>query len=295
MGVGDDFSTFYGNLTIDNRSDISARYKAITKRLNTDFWSSDSDVNNSLYVGSYGRDTAIRGFSDLDMLFELPNSVYWQYERYEGNGQSALLQAVRQSLLRTYSRTDIGADGQVVVVSFDGGMKFEVVPCFMNKDEHSFTYPDSNNDGKWKVTDPKPEIDAIATMDAQCNYNLKRLCRMMRAWKNEWSVPMGGLLIDTLAHNFIKDWQFKDKSFLYYDWMSRDFTLSLSEEDPNQAYWHAVGSNQLIYRKGSFEYKARQCYNNAVEAINHDAAKDTRSARSKWREIHGTAYPAPDS
>jgi len=39
------------------------------------------------------------------MLFQLPYSVYEQYNRYAGNGQSALLQAVKTSIEKTYSKT----------------------------------------------------------------------------------------------------------------------------------------------------------------------------------------------
>jgi hypothetical protein len=114
---------------------------------------------------------------------------------------------------------------------------------------------------------------------------------MMRAWKNEWSVPMGGLLIDTLAHRFIKDWKYRDKSFLYYDWMSRDFFEYLANE-PERDYWLAVGSGQYIWSKGKFQYKAKRCYNLAVEAVDHESSGHTWSARQKWREIYGTAYPS---
>ena len=82
---------------------ISRRYHAITKRLNTDFWDTDSDVSHGLYVGSYGRNTAIDTVSDIDMIFQLSYSIYQQYDAHEGNGQSSLLQAVRASIKETYS------------------------------------------------------------------------------------------------------------------------------------------------------------------------------------------------
>jgi len=44
---------------------------------------------------------------------------------YVGNGQSALLQAVRASVKKTYSVTKVGADGQVILVPFDDGITFE--------------------------------------------------------------------------------------------------------------------------------------------------------------------------
>ncbi len=292
MGVGDWFGTFCDNLTIpiDKRSSISGRYQLITKRLNLDFYNSDSYTLHSFYGGSYGRGTAINGFSDLDMLFVLPYLVYKQYNDYVGNGQSALLQSIRASMQKTYRSSDIGADGQVVSVSFDDGITFEVVPCFLN-DNDSYTYPDSNDGGKWKVTNPKPEIDAIAKGDQDWNGNLKRLGRMMRAWKNNWNVPMGGLLIDTFAHRFLENWENHDKSFVYYDWMSRDFFDFLAKEDDTKSFWYAVGSNQWIRGKGNFSYKAKQCYNLALEAIAKE--KDyPYTAKSKWREIYGTQYPS---
>lgn len=206
MGVGEDFKTFSNRLIIGNNDDVEIRCKAIVKRLNIDFWDSYSDTNHRLYVGSYGRDTAI-GVSDLDVIFILPYLTYVRYSNSQYNGQSARLQSVKKSISKTYSSTNIGGDGQVVVISFSGGMRFELVPAFENE-SGTFTYPDSNNGGKWRTTNPIPEINAIATRDILCNKNLKRLCRMMRAWKNYWDVPMGGLLIDTLAYNFIGNWEY---------------------------------------------------------------------------------------
>lgn len=144
MGVGKDFKLFCDNLTVNNRSDISYRYAEITQRLNRDCWLSNSRTNHSLYVGSYGRGTARRRFSDLDMIFILPPDLYKRYNNnYTYNGQSVLLQTVKNSIKNRYPLTDVRGDGQVVVVPFSDGMRFEVVPGFENPDS-SFTYPDSN-------------------------------------------------------------------------------------------------------------------------------------------------------
>ncbi len=176
------FSTFCSSLTVNDGGTISTRYKNITRRLNTDYWATTSDTAHSLYVGSYGRGTATQGFSDLDMIFRLPYEEYVKYNNYAGNGQSALLQAVKRSIEKTYSKTSIRGDGQVILVPFTDGITFEVVPAFANKDD-SFTFPDANGGGSWKTTDPKPEIAAIRARNNVCNGNLKSLCRMMRAWK----------------------------------------------------------------------------------------------------------------
>ena len=292
MGLADWFSDFCGNCKITNDASISLRYKAITSRLNTDFWYTSSDTYHSYYVGSYGRNTAIRGFSDLDMVFELPASLYHQYDSYSGNGQSTLLQSVRSSLRNTYSTSDIGADGQVIVIHFQDGITFEVLPVFMNQ-EGSYTYPDSNYGGKWRVTNPRPEIRAIRDRNACCNNNLIPLCRMMRAWKNTWGVPIGGLLIDTLAYQFIDSCQWKDKSYLYYDFICRDFFKWMADQDTEKEFWRAPGSGQYVYGKGLFQYKAKRCYNIALDAIAYETGKPKMewSAKQKWREIFGTLFP----
>jgi hypothetical protein len=289
MGVGDWFSTLCSNLRVTDEQTISSRYKAITRRLNVDFWNTTSDTSHSLYVGSYGRNTAIEGFSDLDILFWLPYSVYEKYDQYSGNGQSALLQVVKTSIEKTYSTTSIRADGQVIQVPFTDGITFEVVPAFENKDD-SFTFPNANDGGSWKTTDPKREIAAIRARNDACNGNLIPLCRMMRSWKRKWDVPMGGLLIDTLAYQFIDNWAFRDKSFLFYDYMSRDFFLWVASQSENQSFWRAPGSRQYVYGSG-FNYRAKRCYNISVQAIKHDSANEHWAAKHEWREIFGTTFP----
>lgn len=292
MSLADWFKTFCDNLQVKDSGTISSRYKSITRRLNTDFWTTTSDTAHSLYVGSYGRNTAIEGFSDLDMIFQLSYELYQQYDKHAGNGQSTLLQAVRQSLQKTYPSTDVGADGQVVEMHFTDNISFQIVPAFLNTDG-SYTFPDSNDGGRWRTTNPKPEIEAIRTRNKDCNGNLVPLCRMARAWKKTWDVPIGGLLVDTLAYQFIENYAYRDKSYLYYDFMSRDFFKWMSEQDEKQQYWKAPGSGQYVYGKGLFQYKAKRCYNIASEAIAHETAtpKEEWSAKKKWREVYGTAFP----
>ena len=290
MSVATKFEKFCSNIRITPNiiGDISYRCKRMAGQLNKDFWNTDSDTAHSLYVGSYGRDTETKT-SDIDVLFQLPSGVYERINQHSGNGQSALLAEVRDSLKNTYGTTHISGDGQVIKIDFNDGINFEILPCFTNTNG-SYTYPDSNGGGKWKITNPKPEIEEIRKVNNECNGNLKNLCRMARAWKDKWSVPMGGLLIDTLAYQFIKSWSHRKDSFLYYDWITRDFFEYLKNQDPKKQYWLALGSSQYIYRKGDFEYKALRCYNIAKEAIDYEQDEMPYSANEKWREIYGSKF-----
>ncbi len=290
MGIGEWFSDFCSALIIRDET-VSLRYKRITQRLNMEYYNSDSNTNHSLYVGSYGRNTAINSTSDFDILFQLPFDVYKRFSQYASNCQSALLQDVKTKIEKTYSVTNIRADGQVIVIPFSDGITFELLPAFLNNDG-SFTYPNANNGGSWKTTDPKSEQGAMADMNRASNNNLIRLCRMVRAWKKKNNVPIDGILIDTLAYNFISQWEYKDKSFVYYDWMSRDFFQYLSNIDSSRSYWYAPGSNRCVYNSGNFQYKAKQAYNTALKAIEYADSKYEYSAKSEWRNIYGTDFPA---
>jgi hypothetical protein len=293
MGLAEWFSDFCTKIRVKDEESISTRYKRITKRLNLDFWNNESDSANSLYVGSYGRNTAKSGVSDIDMVMRLPFHIYEQYNKHVINGQSALLQAVRTSIKKTYPTTPhLKADGQVIVVNFDDGIHFEIMPAFINEDL-SYTFPNANDGGSWGRTNPRPEIEAIRIRNNECNGNLVPLCRMARSWRDKWDVPIGGLLIDTLAYQFIDTFTHRDKSYFYYDYMCRDFFKWMSEQDQEQAWWKAPGSGQFVYGKGLFQHKAKKAHSLSVIAIEHEAAPIKReySAKQKWREVFGSEFP----
>lgn len=289
MSIATDFENFCKNLRMSENTvqAIQYRYRMITKRINIDFWNNDSEFNHSFYTGSYGRGTAIFT-SDIDMVVVLPYEIYRKYNAYYSNGQSALLQAVRTSLKNTYSQSKVGGDGQVVVIEFTDGIKFEIVPAFINKDE-SYTYPDSNDGGHWRIMNPKAEIQAFNTMNYACNGNLKYLCRMARAWNKENNVWIPGILIDTAAYRFISDYSYKDKSYLYYDYMSRDFMAYLYD-NADKDYWSVPGSGWHVSKIYSFKKEAKDGNLRCIEAI-EDETKYPLTAHRLWREHYGNKFP----
>lgn len=290
FNVGTAFSQFCGSLGFSSGdlNIIQTRYHSITKRINYDYWGSSSDTLHSLYVGSYGRDTEIHT-SDIDMLVQLPYDTYKKFNGYSSNGQSALLQEVKKVIEKTYSVTSLKADGQIISIPFSDGINFEVLPAFLNNDG-SYTFANTNNGGSWKTTDPKAEIQAVNNRNNACNSNLKRLCKMARAWKDKNDVDISGILIDILAYTFIGSWEYRDKSLFYYDWMTRDFMKFVSEIPTSQYSWKVMGSGRYITCFGSFQSKAKSAYNLAVEAISKETDYPT-TANSKWREIYGNKFP----
>ncbi|MFW2611118.1 nucleotide-binding domain-containing protein [Aliarcobacter butzleri] len=284
MNVSSTFQEFLQNLVIDNKEEISDRYGEITKVLNVKYRNTESNTSNSLQVGSYGRFTAIKSISDLDMVYILP---WTEYERFKNGRQSALLQEVKKTIQSRYPKTDVRGDGQVVVISFTS-YQIEVLPAFENSDG-SFLYPDTNNGGSWKTTKPRLEIKAISDLHQAKNQNLRTLCKMIRSWKNYHGVAMGGLLIDSVAYNFLNSTTyFDDKSFTYYDLLIRDFLKYLSELQ-NTNHVLAPGSNQKVYIKKKFQTRAKKAHKLVLEAIE---AQENKNANQKWKKIFGRNFPS---
>ena len=269
----------------DTASVIARRRDEIAKALNKDFCAKDGCSDHKLMVGSFGRHTAIKGVSDLDMIYILPAGII---EGYAGNsGPRRMLERVRDDLKSRYPNTDIRVDQCVVRVQFVAdAFKFDVQPAFENKDG-SFSYPDTRSES-WKTTKPRDEIQAIRESVARTSSNMRHLARMVRAWKNASGVAMGGLLIDTLVYRFFEQTHdFDAVGRSSFDRMARDFFEFLKNE-PKKDYYLAPGSHQRVYVKAKFQSKAKEAYNRCVEAMK---VEGTPSANAIWREVFGTSVP----
>jgi len=284
MSVADMFGDFLANLQIRNTETISLRYGELTAALNKKFRDTDSKIANVLQVGSFGRNTGIDGISDLDMLYIMPKG---EWENYKDSKQLKLLQDVKAAVLARYPATDVRVDRLVVTVTYSD-FHVEIQPVF-EEDDGSYRYPDTKDEGSWKITKPREEMEAVLELDNKKNQNLKRLCKMARAWKNKHGLEMSGLLIDTLAYNFFESTEeYDSRSYLYYDWLSRDFFKYLGDLE-DQGYYAAPGSGQRVKVRKKFQRKARKAHRLCLAAIE---AQDNKNVNEKWKKVYGRQFPA---
>ena len=287
MGIEIAFEEYIEYLQDIKLEDKETRLKRITKKLNKTYYDgNESEEEHFLLVGSLGRHTAIKGVSDVDAAFILPWEVYEKYNKRSGNKQSQLLQDVKNTLLELSPRTIIRGDGQVVVLAYTD-YQVELLPCFENEDG-SFLYPDSNQGGRWKTTNPLPEITASEIKIDETNGHFKNVCNLVRAWKNHQGFKMGGLLIDTLVHNFFNEnTDYKEAEFSDYPQLLKDLFYYLKELNKDQKYWLALGSKQYVYNKdGKFVGKAKKAYNKIKDTDN-----DSDDMYAKMQELFGTKFP----
>ncbi len=282
------FSQFLDNIKIPgaDANTISVRYHEITKSLNKKFRDTESETDNCLQVGSYGRWTGIRNISDLDLLYIMPKELWQTYK----NSQFQILADAKDAIQARYSSTNVKVDRLVIVCQY-ADFKIEVQPVFEEYDEDGnsyFNYPDTYNGGSWKKTKPRQEIAAMTEFVRMKNSNLRRLCKMTRAWKNKCGEPMGGLLIDTLAYNFLKQTtDYDNTAYSAYGEMVEDFFCYLKDQ-PKQDYYLALGSHQQVHVKHDFRRAAKKAYEQAQKA---NAENDETKKSRFWRKIFGRYFP----
>lgn len=286
MSLSSDFKTFCAGISLSNSEDMRTTAGEIAKKLNKHYYDLDKDTSTHLYiVGSVGRNTAIKSCSDLDIIFDLPYEVYKKFDNYDSNGQSDLLQEIKNVLSERYPKTDMSGDGQVVSIEFTN-YTVELVPAFKQSDSR-FKYPDTHQGGSWKYTDPISEQDECRNAEDESNNKYFDFCHIIREWKNNLAFSFSGLLIDTLVYNSFTENEYFKGYDDYYE-IFKAVLKYLQSRDENQSYWLALGSNQQVQNSndGKFVKKANQSYSKIIQA-----EKNEDDLNNVLREILGNEFP----
>ena len=267
MNTAKTFKQYCSAIHLWSTDSYDDTFGTIQKTLDCHYYDGESSENHLLYVGSVGRGTAVDGTSDVDLLYILPPEEKSRFDSYKGNGQSALLQDVKSILDKRYPQTVIKGDGQAVVIDFSSKhYTIDLVPAF-RCNNGPFDYPDTNDGGRWRTTNPIPE-QAACKHNSECSRNgFAFFCNILREWKNEQGFLFSGLLIDTLVDHFFQDnpevWS---ATFGDYPAFLQSLFAALSGENPSQSYWLALGSNQQIVDKGKGRFVAAAKRGNALLA-----------------------------
>lgn len=239
------FRAFINNLAITpaQLEDGEKKQAGVRSCLNRHYYGGSSETANSLLIGSWGKATRVRPSRDVDILFLLPESVYWQYQARTGNRQSALLQEVKNVLLGTYTQTSMRGDGQVVVIPFNQ-TPVEVAPGFRCTDG-SILVCDTNDGGRYTFSTAEAEEKALSAFDAYCIGNTRALARMMKQWQREQNVPLKSFQLERLSAEFLVTWDSNQRDHFWYDWMVRDFFAYLIRRANTFVYM--PGTNESVW------------------------------------------------
>ena len=282
------FSTFLGNIALTPTQIASGRDRRerVVRVLNDNYWESQSKTQHSKFIGSWGKYTRVRPPRDVDILFELPDSVYHRFERRTGDRQSQLLQEVKTVLATTFTTTSIKGDGPVVKVPF-ASYNVELVPVFPLTDGQYWICM-TDRGGYYKRADYDAESKLVKASNDTTKKNTRRLIRMMKRWQAYCSVPIKSFWIELIAMDFLNGWKHRDKSMVYYDWMVRDFLKHLEGKANSTVY--APGTYEAMNLGDTWLSKARMGRRRAEKACDNES-EDPITAGGEWQKIFGTDIP----
>lgn len=289
MTVSQRFEALLANLTLksDQRSDGITKHTGVRNCLNSHYYNLNSDYANSMLVGSWGKNTEVRPPRDIDVMFILPDSVYWRFQDRQGNRQSQLLQEVKGALVSKYSRTDIRGDGPVVLIPFST-YNVELVPSFKTT-TGQYIIPITTNGGSYKNFDPDAEISKITTADSATNGNTRALVRMMKRWQEYCNVPIKSFYLELNAIDFLSSWQYRTNGATYYDWMVRDFLNYLISKA--NSFVFVPGTFETLWLGNDWKSRAETAYSRATKACQYEADKMPISAGEEWQKLFGDFIP----
>lgn len=267
-------------LTSNQSDDAKTKYTGVCKVLHKKYYENNYDGKSKLLFGSYKTKTNIRPISemqDVDVLFKIPQNTFDKFNNYDSNGQSALLQEIKDVLKNTYNTTDkISGWGKVVLVKMaDGSHNIEVLPALENEDG-TFTIPETANGGSWENFDPRKQVVEFTTSNSDTSGLTADLARMMKSWKRKSSTMLYS------SHMLLND---------IIEFLNSEFTNGAEYED-----YHEVVKNFFDYIKNDCTDNDRKnhittAFNRAVKAIEYMDDNKPKEASEEWRKIFGEKFP----
>ena len=203
----------------------------------------------------------------------MPNKEFKKYNDYESNGQSALLQKIKDILKDTYSTTDkIKGWGKVVLVEFsENKHNVEILPAWELEDK-TFVIPNSEDGGSWDIFDPREDIDIFQKSNVATSELTAKLSRMIKSWKRNTpsltlkSFQIEQYVIDFLSENYDKDIEISNLSQMFFEYLMDEIN------EYNKSY-------------------VKTALNRANRAIEYENDTKYDKACDEWKKIFGDLFP----
>lgn len=272
------FKKFYENITLTQaqREDAITKYREVCKKLHSAYYDTEDYKKTRFLFGSYKKKTAIRPITenqDIDVLFKMPPEKFNEYNDNISNPQSQLLQDIRNILKEKYPISEkVKAWGKVILVkTADGKHNIELLPAWQ-KEDGSFTIPNSKNAGSWESFDPRKEIKRFSNSNKRTNGLTRKLSKMIKKWAREvTSLSIKSCEIEDLVINFL---DYEDYADLPFSYLIHNFF-------------------NFLYEHVSVEDKnyAKTALDRTQEAIRYEQDRKYKQASREWRKVFGREFP----
>jgi len=249
-------------------------------------------VNESFLTGSYSRSTMIAPLSDadVDIFAVLDVSYYHHYNNGQNGGPAGLLDLVKKTLRKTYTRTpDISRNGQAVTIRFND-FKVDVVPAFYRQGG-GFLIPNSIRQS-WLSTDPKKHVEIMSESNSKHNGDMVPLVKMIKGWNKNIGSFFLSFHLEVLALSILDNVTISDfpSGVRYYFNKGKDL---INKQNPDPAGLGGDVGAYLNTREKVQEAidKFQLAYEQSVKAEEYERQGYTQNAVEMWRKVFGNYFP----
>ena len=140
------------------------------------------DVSKHPIIGSFSRETFIRGKSDVDIFCVLARDEVRHGDQWISS--NTILNRIKTEMEARFRSTPVSRDVQAIVIEFTD-CSVDVVPAFYWKFE-SYGYPSyymPDGAGGWMKTSPEYHNKYIRTADEDSRGKLKRVAQLLKFWR----------------------------------------------------------------------------------------------------------------
>ncbi len=266
---------------------VSTRQTNIRKVLKADL-----TVVDDFLTGSYSRGTMISPLdeADIDIFAVLDNDYYHRYNGQNG-GQGGLLDLVKRTLRKTYTRTpDISRNGQAVTIRFDDFV-VDAVPAF-NRKGGGYLIPNSITQ-TWLSTNPKLHVSLTSQSNTNHEGDYVPLVKMIKAWNRSHSLFFRSFHLEVLALGIFDNATISDYPSGVRFFFQKGIELIDKKNPDPEGYNDDVG--QYLNNREKIDEaieRFQKAYNisSKAEELGNDGYIE--SAVNKWRVLFGDFFPA---
>ncbi|MDD5147742.1 MAG: CBASS oligonucleotide cyclase [Candidatus Daviesbacteria bacterium] len=275
------------NITDLQTSTVSTRQSSVRKVVEAGL-----TVKDSFLTGSYSRNTMVAPLSeaDIDIFFVLDNHYFHHYNGQNG-GQAGLLDLVKRTLRKTYTKTpDISRNGQAVTIRFDDFM-VDVVPAF-NRQGGGYLIPNSLTQS-WISTNPKKHVEIVSQANTDHNGDFIPLVKMIKGWNKNINNHFHSFHLEVLALEILNNVTISNYSSGMRFFFDKGRALIAKQNADPAGYGGDVG-NYIDSREKVDEAVAKfqLAFDRAIKAESYESQGYIRSAVDEWRKIFGDYFPA---
>lgn len=237
--------------------------------------------------GSFGHNTSVSGFSDVDYFAVLPKTVFTI------NSTSTLVK-VKNALSARFPRTNVAISSPAIVIPFGvlASERHEIIPAdYMNADYGYKSYDIPDRHAGWMLSSPQAHNAWVNTEQVRLSNKLKDVIRLVKYWNYVKDVGLRSFYIELRLTEYAKGEATIIPRIDVKGALKHMLSKNLAAmQDPMRISGLIKPCSDAV--KASAITKLSTAYTRAEKALQVEHSGDIYGAFSWWDKLYDGNFPA---